>query len=108
MEQMWLSLLKLRDLPDETLVYCGHEYTLSNAKFSSYIDPKNESLKIATQKIIEKSDRKIPTIPFELGKEKFINPFLRADEKDFTNSIGLGSNVPAECFSIIRKQKDNF
>ena len=108
MEQMWLSLLKLRDLPDETLVYCGHEYTLSNAKFSSYIDPKNESLKITTQKIIEKSDRKIPTVPFELGKEKFINPFLRADEKDFTNSIGLGSNVPAECFSIIRKQKDNF
>jgi len=54
MTQMWSSLLKLRSLPDDTLVYCGHEYTLSNANFSNFIDPKNELLKIVSQKIIEK------------------------------------------------------
>jgi hypothetical protein len=50
----------------------------------------------------------LPTVPFELGKEKYINPFLRADNNDFTSSIGLVSNIPSECFSYIRKQKDNF
>jgi hydroxyacylglutathione hydrolase len=45
MEQMWKSLLKLKSLPDDTLVYCGHEYTLSNAKFSIHIDPNNQLLK---------------------------------------------------------------
>jgi len=108
MTQMWSSLLKLRSLPDDTLVYCGHEYTLSNANFSNFIDPKNELLKIASQKIIEKRNQNIATIPFELGAEKNINPFLRADDKNFTNSIGLKSSIPSECFSIIRKQKDNF
>ncbi len=59
-------------------------------------------------KIIEKRNQNIATIPFELGAEKNINPFLRADDKNFTNSIGLKSSIPSECFSIIRKQKDNF
>ena len=108
MEQMWSSLLKLRNLPDDTLVYCGHEYTSSNAKFATYIDPKNKLLKIANEKINKTRNQDMPTVPFELGKEKYINPFLRADNNDFTSSIGLVSNVPSECFSYIRKQKDNF
>ena len=108
MEQMWSSLLKLRDLPDDTLVYCGHEYTSSNARFATYIDPKNKLLKIANEEINKITDQKLPTVPFELGKEKYINPFLRADNNDFTSSIGLVSNIPSECFSYIRKQKDNF
>lgn len=108
MEQMWSSLLKLRNLPDDTLVYCGHEYTSSNARFATYIDPKNKLLKIANEEINKIRDQKLPTVPFELGKEKYINPFLRADNNDFTSSIGLVSNIPSECFSYIRKQKDNF
>jgi hydroxyacylglutathione hydrolase len=108
MEQMWSSLLKLRNLPDDTLVYCGHEYTSSNARFATYIDPKNKLLKIANEEINKIRDQKLPTVPFDLGKEKYINPFLRADNNDFTSSIGLVSNIPSECFSYIRKQKDNF
>jgi len=98
----------LRNLPDDTLVYCGHEYTSSNARFATYIDPKNKLLKIANEEINKIRDQKMPTVPFELGKEKYINPFLRADNHDFTSSIGLVSNIPSECFSYIRKQKDNF
>ena len=105
---MWTSLLKLRSLPDDTLVYCGHEYTLSNAKFCSHLDPDNKFLKTAYTKIKSLRERGLPTIPFELGKEKQINPFLRADQKEFTNSIGLKSNHAYESFGAIRQQKDNF
>ncbi len=108
MEQMWASLLKLKSLPDETLVYCGHEYTLSNARFSNHLDNNNELLKIAISEIKVQRDKGNPTIPFILGKEKKINPFLRANEKTFTNSIGLHKNNFVESFKEIRLQKDSF
>ena len=108
MEQMWDSLLKLKSLPDDTLVYCGHEYTLSNAKFSTYIDPNNQLLKQTCADINNKREKEIPTIPFLLGKEKKINPFLRADDNSFTTSIGLNINNPKESFTKMRLQKDNF
>ena len=108
MEQMWLSLLKLRSLPDDTLIYCGHEYTTSNAKFANHIDPNNKLLKEAIIEVKNKRERGLPTVPFELGKEKTINPFLRADDQNFSNSIGLKTNNPKETFKAIRLQKDNF
>ena len=108
MEQMWDSLLKLKSLPDDTLVYCGHEYTLSNAKFSTYIDPNNQLLKQTCAEINNKREKELPTIPFLLGKEKKINPFLRADESSFNTSIGLNINNPTESFRKMRLQKDNF
>lgn len=108
MEEMWNSLLKLKSLPDDTLVYCGHEYTLSNAKFSTHIDPYNELLKKTYIIINNNSEKGIPTIPFLLGEEKKINPFLRADENSFTTSIGLNKNSPTEAFTKMRLQKDSF
>ena len=108
MEQMWSSLLKLRSLPDNTSVYCGHEYTSSNAKFVSHIDPNNQLLKEAITKIKNNREMGLPTVPFELGKEKKINPFLRADDLIFTNSIGFKTNNPNKAFSAMRIKKDNF
>ena len=108
MEQMWDSLLQLKSLPDDTLVYCGHEYTLSNAKFSTYIDPNNSLLQKAYAEIKYKRERGLPTIPFLLGTEKKINPFLRADDSSLTISMGLNTNNPKESFKKIRLQKDNF
>ena len=108
MEQMWSSLSKLKTLPDNTLTYCGHEYTASNAKFSNHLDPHNELLKIAFSEIKTKRANLEPTIPFNLGKEKKINPFLRVDDKVFTNSIGLNTTSVSESFKEIRLQKDNF
>ena len=108
MEQMWSSLLKLRSLPDDTSIYCGHEYTSSNAKFANHIDPNNQLLKEVTLEVKNKVKRGLPTVPFELGKEKTINPFLRADDQNFSDSIGLKASNPSAAFSAIRLQKDNF
>ena len=108
MEQMWNSLLKLKSLPDDTLVYCGHEYTLSNSKFSIHIDPKNKLLKKTCEDIEHKRAKNLSTIPFLLGKEKHINPFLRANDKNLINSLGLNIDNPEVLFREIRTQKDNF
>ncbi len=108
MEQMWSSLLKLRSLPNNTSVYCGHEYTSSNAKFANHIDPNNQLLKEAIIEIKNKRKKGLPTVPFELGKEKTINPFLRADDHNFTNSVDFKTSNPNEIFSTMRLQKDNF
>ena len=108
MEQMWASLLRLRFLPDDTLVYCGHEYTLSNAKFANHIDPQNQLLQKTITEIKNKRAKDIPTIPFELGKEKNINPFLRADDQNFINTIGFKTNNSIESFKTMRLKKDDF
>ena len=108
MEEMWDSLLKLKSLPDDTLVYCGHEYSLSNAKFSNHIDTNNPLLEKAYINIKSQREKGLPTIPFLLGKERKINPFLRADEQSFRTEIGLKTNNSSEAFKEIRLQKDNF
>ena len=87
MDQMWLSLLKLRSLPEDTSVYCGHEYTLSNMKFANYIDTNNDLLNKVSLEIKNKIEKGLPTVPFNLGVEKKINPFLRADDDNFIKSV---------------------
>ena len=108
MDQMWLSLLKLRSLPEDTSVYCGHEYTLSNMKFANYIDSKNALLNKVSLEIKNKREKGLPTVPFNLGVEKKINPFLRADDDNFIKSVGLNSNNASDSFGEIRLKKDSF
>ena len=108
MDQMWLSLVKLRSLPEDTSVYCGHEYTLSNMKFANYIDTDNALLKKVSLEIKNKREKGLATVPFNLGIEKKINPFLRADNDSFIQSIGLRSKSAYESFGKIRLKKDNF
>ena len=108
MDQMWLSLVKLRSLPDDTTVYCGHEYTLSNMKFANYIDTNNALLNKVSLEIKNKREKGLPTVPFNLGIEKKINPFLRADDDNFIKLVGLSSNNATESFGEIRLKKDNF
>ena len=108
MDQMWSSLVKLKSLPDDTNVYCGHEYTFSNMRFANYIDQNNQFLNTISFEIRRKRDKGLPTIPFNLGSEKKVNPFLRADEEDFTNSLGLKTVDAAKIFGEIRLKKDNF
>ena len=108
MEQMWSSLVKLRSLPDDTNVYCGHEYTLSNMKFANYIDTDNSLLNKFRSEIINKRKQGFPTVPFNLGIEKKINPFFRADDTDFIKSVGLNNNNASESFREIRLKKDSF
>lgn len=105
---MWEGLKRLRELPDETLVYCGHEYTQSNAKFALSIDPDNEALKARAAEVESLRAAGRPTIPFNLGEDKKANPFLRADAPELAKHYGLEGADPAEVFAAIRKGKDNF
>ena len=105
---MWAGLKRLRDLPDETLVYCGHEYTQSNARFALSIDPDNEALRARAAEVDQLRAAGKATIPFSLGEDKKANPFLRADTPELARHYGLEGADPAEVFAAIRKGKDNF
>ena len=106
--QMWDSLGKLRELPDNTVVYCAHEYTQSNAKFAITIEKDNAALlERATEIDLLRAENK-RTVPSLLGVEKATNPFLRADIPSVAEALGLSSEDPVQVFSEIRKRKDNF
>ncbi len=107
-EMMWASLDKLkRILPADTTIYCGHEYTQANARFALTIDPDNEALqKRATEIDLLRADGK-PTLPTTMAQELATNPFLRANEPDVQNALGMGGKPAAEVFTEIRGRKDN-
>jgi hydroxyacylglutathione hydrolase len=105
---MWAGLVGLRDLPDETLVYCGHEYTLANAKFALSVDPDNGALKARAEEAQAQRNGDRFTVPARLGVEKQANPFLRADQPVLARAMGLDGADPAAVFAALRKAKDNF
>lgn len=106
--QMWASLRKLMALPDDTTVYFGHEYTLSNARFALTIDPGNTALKNRAAEIEALRDRGGFTAPTQLGLEKQTNPFLRPDDAGIRAHLRMETASDAEVFAEIRKRKDNF
>lgn len=105
---MWEGIKFLRTLPDDTLVYCGHEYTESNARFALSIDPENAALQKRAAEVKALREQGKPTIPFNLGEDKKANPFLRADAPELAKFYGLEGAAPGEVFAAIRKGKDNF
>ena len=105
---MWAGVKALRELPDETLVYCGHEYTASNAKFALSVDPENAALQQRAAEVTALRELGRPTIPFRLGEDKAANPFLRADDAVVAAHYGLDVSDPAAVFAAIRKGKDTF
>lgn len=106
--QMWSSLSKLMALPDDTIVYCGHEYTLSNAKFSVTIDPENAELATRLEDIKALRERGEATLPTTIGLEKRTNPFLRPHDAEIRRLLGLEAASDAEVFAEIRQRKNNF
>ncbi|MCU9838809.1 hydroxyacylglutathione hydrolase [Ruegeria sp. WL0004] len=107
-EQMWTSLSKLADLPDDTVVCSGHEYTQSNARFALTIDIGNDALKKRAAEIDQARAAGHPTVPSMLGLEKATNPFLRAADPDIQAHLGLSGADPAKVFAEIRGRKDRF
>jgi hydroxyacylglutathione hydrolase len=106
---MWEGLERLRELPDETLVYCGHEYTADNARFALSLDPTNPALNIRANEVRRMREADRFTIPVSLGMEKATNPFLRADRPALARAVGLKEGAPPEkVFAAIRKAKDEF
>ena len=104
---MWRSLLKLRALPDDTSVYCGHEYTLSNARFAVAVDPGNAALKSRAAEIEKARSEGRPTIPFRLGLEKATSPFLRADDPAVAAGVGKAGASADEVFAEVRERKNH-
>lgn len=107
-EMMWTSLSKLSALPADTIVYSGHEYTASNAKFALTIEPDNAALQTRVQDITTKRKAGIPTVPSTLAEERATNPFLRAHLPETKSAVGMSNATDVEVFASIRKQKDNF
>ncbi|XP_058102494.1 hydroxyacylglutathione hydrolase 2, mitochondrial-like [Magnolia sinica] len=108
-EQMLSSLRKIISLPDDTNIYCGHEYTLSNAKFALSIEPKNEALKAYATHVTHLCSRGLPTIPTTLKREKSCNPFLRTSSMEIRLSLNIPATADdAQALGVIRKAKDNW
>ncbi len=104
---MWNSLKKLRALPDQTKIYCGHEYTLSNGKFINSIYP-SEDMRLKIESLVELNEKNLPSIPSTIADEKKMNIFLKADDINLIKNLGLNGKSPEEVFGYIRELKDNF
>lgn len=106
--QMWESLSKYAAMPDETIVWCGHEYTLGNARFALTVDPDNPALRERAREIEALRSRNEPTVPTTLGLERRTNPFLRPDDPSIRRTLGLERAGDIEVFAEIRRRKDSF
>jgi hydroxyacylglutathione hydrolase len=105
---LWESILKIRDLPGDTKLYCGHEYTLSNARFSVTVDPKNEALKKRLAAIEKMRSGGKPTVPSTMQEERETNPFLRADNPQVAEAVGMKGADAAAVFTELRERKNKF
>ncbi|MBF5059739.1 hydroxyacylglutathione hydrolase [Candidatus Neptunochlamydia vexilliferae] len=104
LEEMWNSLEKVLALPDDTAIYCGHEYTVANLEFAATVEPDNAAL----QKRLEEAKKKDVSVPSTLAEEKATNPFLRVQEESLQKGVNMVGQEPAAVFAHIRALKDNF
>lgn len=111
-EEMVHSLAILKALPPETLLYCGHEYTLSNIRFAKQYDPENVALQQREREAKKQRDDHCPTLPVSLAMELATNPFLRLEAPAIQKAIHIqGARSPADpvrVFSLLREWKDRF
>ena len=103
---MWESLLKLRALPDDFRLYCGHEYTASNVKFALNVESDNVALQARAEQVTRLRAAGKPTIPSLLGEEKKANVFLRADDPAVAIKLRMKGASAAEVFGELRERKN--
>ena len=104
----WASLQRLAALPDETQVYCGHDYTLSNARFALAADPDNAALKARAREAEDAKAQGRFLVPSSIGQEKATNPFLRAGEPALAETVHKEGADPVEVFQVLREWKNRF
>jgi hydroxyacylglutathione hydrolase len=104
-DQMWASLQRLADLPDDTRVYCAHEYTAANARFALSVDD-DPAVRARAAEVFAARERGQPTVPTTIGREKATNPFLRAPR--LAARIGAPDEPAYEAFAAVRAAKDSF
>ena len=106
--QMWSSLQKILDWPDETLLYCAHEYTLANGRFAQTLEPENAALAARLAEVEGLRVAARPSVPTTLGMEKQTNPFLRPDSEELRRGLGLVDASSVDVFARTRALKDAF
>jgi hydroxyacylglutathione hydrolase len=111
--QMLASLGRLAALPNDTRVYCGHEYTLKNLQFASELDPTNGALRTKLAHVRALRERSQPTVPSTIGEEKATNPFLRTQSPELAASVrarvrDLPLGDPVALFAAVRALKDRY
>jgi hydroxyacylglutathione hydrolase len=107
-QSMWDSLQKLASLPDDTLVYCGHDYTLENYEFASGIEPGNQIVKERLDQIRQLLTQGKLTVPSSILLEKSTNCFLRAGTPELKTALGMPDAQAVEVFAELRRRKDVF
>jgi hydroxyacylglutathione hydrolase len=105
---MWRSLAKLAALPGDTRVYCGHEYTQSNARFALSVDPDNAALVDRAAGVDRARAAGRPTIPATIGEERATNPFLRVADPAIRAKLGLRDAPDEQVLGELRRRKDHF
>ena len=107
-DDMWKSLKKLKGLPEDIMIYSGHEYTKSNIEFALSVDPQNEKLTVRRTRELERLQQGIPTVPSTLREELDTNPFLRESDPLIADHLDMTNLDPISRFAKIRALKDNF
>ena len=107
-EQMLTSIEKIKNLPKDTIIYCGHEYTENNGRFCISIDKENIFLKEKLEEVKNKTKKNQPTIPVVLKDEMATNIFLRCDDKKIKNILKMNDRSKLEVFTKLRDLKDKF
>lgn len=105
-EAFWAGLSRLKALPAQTMIYCAHEYTASNAKFALHADPDNAALASYAAEVFQRRASGLPTVPTTLARELQTNPFLRADDPALAGRWGGGNAV--QTFAALREAKNTF
>ena len=107
-DQMFSSIKKIKELPHNTKIYCGHEYTKKNSDFCISLDSKNKKLISRIKEINLKISKNLPTIPSTLKDEIECNIFLRCEDMSIKSSLNMKNSKPLEIFTKLRDLKDNF
>ncbi|MBV6631575.1 MAG: hydroxyacylglutathione hydrolase [Alphaproteobacteria bacterium] len=105
-DQMWDSLTKLMAMPADTQLYCGHEYTVANARFARSVDPTNDALSDRLRMVEGLRSRGLATVPTTMAEELATNPFLRAGDADIQAHLDMQGADPNAVFAEIRRRKD--
>jgi hydroxyacylglutathione hydrolase len=107
-DQMYDSLCKLAELPENTIICSGHEYTQSNGNFALTIDPENQALISRMAQVKSARSEGKPTVPTRLSDELATNPFLRSSNPAIQAAVGMIDADPRAVFAEIRRRKDTF
>ncbi|MFK8079181.1 MAG: hydroxyacylglutathione hydrolase [Granulosicoccus sp.] len=105
---MFASISKLGNLPEDTLMYCAHEYTATNARFAQDVDPENTDLQLRVSEVESLRSKGEPTVPVTMSLEKKTNPFLRTDDAGIRRALGMDDADDVAVFAELRDRRNGY